>query len=196
MNFNKITLNLAAFVFMLFTISCKKEKIDPVDEKEVQTSYYVKFKADGVQKVFKEDAISLIFSGEGSDKVMQYNAILNGNEIERDTTKNGLTIFMAHSNEIRTGETYVNFSSNKSSIEKAKLIWFIYKDEKGTDYYSFGDEISNFYGINSDGQIRFSEIKPNYTKGAFSATVYNDGYTKNKKITDGEFYLKREIVAN
>lgn len=197
MKYNKITINLVALLLVLFATSCKKEKIGPaVDEKETQTSYYVKFKVDGVQKIFKKDAFSLIYNAENRDKVMQYDAILNGNAIELDTSKNGLTIFMVNSKEIKTGEAYVNFFNSKPNTETAKLIWIIYKDENGIDYMSMGDELSTLFNVNSDGQIKFSEINSKYTKGVFSATVYNSIYTKSKKITDGEFYLERQIVSN
>jgi hypothetical protein len=177
-------LSLLLFGLGLFLSSCKKEDSKPAEA--LKPAYAVKFKVDGIPKVFTNDAACIFNFYEPTEK--KYLTTITASERPNSPKWNTFGIILSHTKTILNGETFVNsYIIKDASIENS--LWLSFSDENEVFYASIGDTLTKLLGISSDGQVKFTEIKDGSVRGTFSGTFYNDTHTRFKKITDGEFYL-------
>jgi len=177
------------FVCLVLFAGCKKDKV--VEEKASLPLYYFKFKLDGVQKIYTGYTIAQ--PGNYLDpKDGTVSTAAFGKAGEPFSEKNVIWFTLITVDRQVVGKNYVNYFTTELNKEKATVLWLSYNDENGEPFTSYGDELSVPYiNIKSDGYVKFLEIGKEFMKGVFSAAVYNSDYTKNHKITDGEFYVER-----
>ncbi|MFT3701404.1 MAG: hypothetical protein QM802_03500 [Agriterribacter sp.] len=182
----KYLIALAIAFILLGTTGCKKK-----DNAEPPGNYYMKFNANGVSKNFKGGLSN--FSQKNSDT--DYGTALLASGSDTDPNIDIFAIGLTTEGANKTNITYTNYKTTASGFEKAKLLFLSYTDDQGTKYTAiFDDEtIGSVYaeGI-ANNQLIVTEATAAYTKGKFSGTLYADDYTKEMKITEGEFYLEQD----
>ncbi|MGC4038818.1 MAG: hypothetical protein QM764_22870 [Chitinophagaceae bacterium] len=184
-------------LFFLFAVTipgCKKED-NPGGGEDSPGNYYIKFKADGQQKTFEKDAVSLF---NASDADTLFSTILGGGLEENNNKSNFFAILLGTSKPVVTGDTYVNFLPAPSGSVMAEALGFTYNDADKKSFADFGDGISYFlYGVHSDGHLQITELTTEYAKGTFSGLLFNvdtsiaPSSAERILITEGKFYLKR-----
>lgn len=184
---------LLALVMGISLLGCKKDKAAP--EEEVNASYFMKFKVDGVQKNYssKDGLSQCALSYNYLDDDRKYISLfLAQREYIKDSDKNSFLITVSDLSPLEVGKTYVNFKNTSSGqIYLSSSLIFSYTDENDVSSHDFGEDFAQIYNANSEGYIKITKVTTDYVKGVFGTKLYNDDYTKNLKITDGEFCLKR-----
>ncbi len=150
---------------ILLVSSCKKDSA-VVDN----DTYYMRFKANGVQFQFTEQA-SLVatFAQTGTIFTSSFTGLDGLSQI---------VLFVYDNKEIAV-KTYSGYFLVGSSFIGALI--------------SYNDPSGNFYkeGIgNSDGTVTISEMTDKTVRGSFGGTVVANGKA-DIKITNGEFFLWR-----
>lgn len=174
------------FLFLsLFLFSCKKEANDPGGNPN-DGGYYVKFKKDNVQIIYKgsvEAQVNTVLSSGN------YLFAVSGLDKAFVADKNALTLSVSSNEKINTATTYVNYVTSNASYKKTDVCNVAIFDSNGDFFASWGDEFSSF-AIVSDTKINLTEITDKYVKGTFYGTAYKEinGASEHYLISEGEFY--------
>ncbi len=182
---NLIALAIVSALFV--TTGCKKnDSPDPVGK------YYFKFKANGVSKDFRDGTLSN-FNGTHHDN--EYITSLGGSSSDTDPNINVFVIGLTTEGLNKTNTTYTNYHTTAPGFEKAILLLLTYTDDNGTNYSAaFDDELieATYPDGVANNQLTITEATSTFIKGKFSGTLYATNFTKEMKITEGEFYLEED----
>jgi len=180
-------------LFSFALAGCSKNNGNEEDE-DPGSSYYIRFKIDGVQKEYKSNLVSQILPI--SNKLL-YSAVMSGFQDNAALDKNLLSMII-WSREPIAAKTYKNENDVANSDgDKVPEILVTYYDNDKVGYLSLGKPFSTqppFDKIVSDAEIVITNLTDAYISGRFSGTVYKstDGtYTQKLVVTEGQFNLKR-----
>ena len=156
---------LSVVCLILFAIaSCSKKNDDAAGG-----TYYMHFKANGVQKEFTTGVQAARADTEGL-----YDCILSG----FSATANFSIILFDHA------PISANFNYTEAILPgtASPYAFIVYQDETNTTFISSGQQ------SNAKASATITELGSNYVKGVFSGVLFSGQTQMN--ITDGEFYLK------
>lgn len=167
---------LLSCIFLL-GVSCKKN--NPGLPSISSSSYYVRFKANGIQKEYtltwaKLD--QLLFANT-------YTSYVTGGNLN-DTTKNSLSFRIYYNNAVSANTVYSEKMYDPMVMPEA---YFVFVDDKGNSHTSFKNTLEPILDFN----IQFTEITLSYVKGVFNGTTKSVNNNQIMTITDGEFYVVR-----
>ncbi|MCC6286899.1 MAG: hypothetical protein IT249_03355 [Chitinophagaceae bacterium] len=187
----KIFLSLKTILFLIIAgallclNACKKEEEAPGSGSD----YYMKFKINGTLVEHKGQAEGNFNKTTASS----YAASFAGLKETLVAGKNNMSIILGTNGENKTGITYTDYTITASGFEKAKVLNIVYIDESGNTYMSWPEEFAPAIpaGTKIDAKLKITEAASTYLKGNFSGSLYNNDYTKELSISEGEFYLRR-----
>ncbi len=173
---------------VLTLTACKKDDGDkePDDDK-----YYIRFKANGVQKEYDGNIVNNRFGFILLSEYGFYNGILSGVSSLSDGTKNLLYLSVRSNEEIKPNVEYnlqtAVTSTNGFKFPSAELI---YTDENKVSHSAILlRENYPLIEIKDEAKVKFTSITATECKGTFNATAINSINKEEMLITDGEFYL-------
>lgn len=176
----------AGVLIILLTItSCKKEK-DPGGS---DSGYYVKFKANGTQIIYKayaEGNFNKLASGK-------YVSTLSGLNEAFVATKSNMSIGLSTVDQNAVNITYTNYAVSSSAMQKAVVLSLGYYDDKGVFFMTWSDEFAPALpdDVETVATCIFTEQTEDHLKGNFTGKMYNEDFSVKLDITDGEFFVKR-----
>lgn len=181
------------FAISLFLLpACKKDAPARNDE-DIPGNYYIKFKADGEEKVFEKDAVSA-FNVSDSDTL--FSAILGAGMQQNNNASNFFAVLLGTADPVLPGQAFVNISPAPSGSIAAESLVLAYNDAAGKQFGEIGDAITFFlYGVHSESKIQVTELTNEHAKGTFSALLFDSNASGSSaariRITEGKFYLQR-----
>ncbi len=152
---------------ILLSNGCKK---DDEDKGPLSTGYFIRFKADGQQVEFTNQAALTAATGQS---LSQYNAVVSG-----FSGNHNISIQMFDNEAIRTS-VYEGYE-NKVSYFEGALIGY------GRDGVIYGTS-----GVNPEVTVSLTVWTATEAKGTFSGKVKATNASTEIAITDGEFFVKR-----
>jgi hypothetical protein len=165
-------------VFAALLTNCGSDDDAAPEMKE----FYMKFKANGVQMIYDEQAIA-VFNFDSNNK--SYNCQTYANRTT-DLTKDAMDLMIVDVEPLATGVTY----SLKTSVDldvfgptpQAKAVYW---DAAGTGF------TAQFPATTDELLVTFSENTGGYVKGTFSGRVFTSVGRNEVTITEGEFKLSK-----
>jgi hypothetical protein len=160
-------------IVLILLSSCTKNR-----PTETGNSYYMKFKADGRQVEFPISGIEI------SDTVITgavYAASVAGASLDGSKSL-GLALYSKSS--IKAGTQFTCKYIPGTSFLEGAIIYIP----------SLTSETLSTVASPGEGTITLLELTPTYARGTFSGNVYDNAGSASSlvKITDGEFYTKRQ----
>lgn len=155
--------------------------------------YFIKFKVDGVQKIYSHDLISpFIFSYDQNGPI--FNATIMVLDEGSSGTSNFINIIIRNEEAFQAGKDYLMQDPilyQSVNLARMAVTW---ADENGNIYNAVLLQ-SAYPGltINDDAQIRLINITDDFVEGEFSAKLFGpDDRAENEVlVTEGSFKLKR-----
>jgi hypothetical protein len=194
-NMKKI-LNTIAVILLFTTISCKKVDIDIVEPPT--EAYFISFKADGVQKEFKKDALAGTVLPDTSGI---YTNLFAAYQTAAGLDNVHISLLLTSRNSPNIPGTYQDpFKALTVGGNKLPQAIITYVDTQGADGYQSLGIISEFVGtptslypnLFADAKVTITEATSTYFKGTFSATAFRSNLSSQKRVlTEGKFYLPR-----
>lgn len=172
---------------ILTLTGCKKDdgSKEPDDDK-----YYIRFKANGVQKEYDGNIVNNRFSFILLNEYGFYTAILSGVSNISETTKNLLHISVRSNEEINPNVEYNLQTAVPYNGFKFPSIEMVYTDESGVSHSALLlRENYPTIEVKDEAKVKFTSITATECKGTFSAKAINPANKKEMLITDGEFHL-------
>jgi hypothetical protein len=192
----KKVLNTIAVILLFAIISCKKADIDIVEPPT--EAYFISFKADGVQKEFKNEAFGLTTLPDTSGI---YTSLFGAYQSTVGTNNVQISILLSSRNSSNIPTTYQDpFKAVTIGGNKLPQAIITYTDVAGADGYISLGIISDLVGtptspypnLFADAKVTITEATSTYFKGTFSATAFKSNLSSQKRVlTEGEFYLPR-----
>jgi hypothetical protein len=177
---------LFALVSFCIVNSCKKTD----DNNNGNGSdYYMKFKLNGTAYEYTGQASGNFNITSGGSQI----ASLAGLKVALNVGSNTMTVALGTAGDNKTGVTYTNYATTAAGTEKAKALSIVFIDEAGAPYLSWPDEFVAALpgGTKTEARLKVTEATSAALKGTFSGVLYNDDYSKEFIVTDGEFNLRR-----
>ncbi|GEP98178.1 hypothetical protein CCY01nite_44380 [Chitinophaga cymbidii] len=170
---------------VLLVAGCSKKK---GDDPASADGYYLRFKADGVQREYKQTTTAHIYYDADN---LTYHCNLAATLTFAGTTKDLMTLFLVNKTAFTTGVTYR--LSNGIDMEETGAVMpqvmISLLDPQGKPYTA---QFLPVTGLQFDdkAEVRFSEITDKYVKGTFSGLAFGVlPERKEMKIEEGSFYL-------
>ncbi len=177
-------------LFLLAVLSgCKKDSGGDEDDDD-ETEFYVRFKANGVQKEFKSMASAQVFPV--SNKAV-YGSVIQGYQDFNSSNKTHLGIIITNESALAATAYRNSVYVQNSDGDKLPQLLLSYPDEKGDGYISISTpttQIPPFDKVVSDAVVNITTINNNRISGTFSGTVYlstDATLATTVKITEGKF---------
>ncbi|PVD54127.1 hypothetical protein DC498_01690 [Terrimonas sp.] len=183
---SKLICHFIVAVSLFFSGACKKNSDTPNGS---GSDYYMRFRINGALIEHKGQAEGNFNKATSSS----YAASFAGLKEALVAGKNNMSVILGTEAENKTGVTYTNYTTATSGSEKAKVLNIVYLDDAGNAYLSWAEEFAPAIpsGTKTNAQVKITEAASAYLKGSFSGTLYNNDYTKEFSITEGEFYVRR-----
>jgi hypothetical protein len=182
----KITLTILPVLLSIVVVmnSCTK-----TDDKVDSNNYYMRFKANGVQKEYKANAAGRFNKPLGG--ATEYVSTLGGTKAQFEATKSNLTIALTTVGTNSLNLIYTNYSTTAAGTKKPKLLQFAYFDENGKFYMSYAEDMTFALPAGSpiNSRLIVTEASSSIIKGTFTCILYSQDFSK-VEVTDGEFYLE------
>ena len=165
-------------VIVCFLVNCGSD-----DEARPETKeFYMKFKANGIQKVYDEQAVA-VFHYDNNNK--SYHCQTYANETPA-LTKDALDLMIVDKDELEIGATY----SLKDEVAldvlgptpQAKAVYW---DESGKGF------TAQFPETTDELEVTFTENTGDYVKGTFTGRFFTTAERDEVVITEGEFRLSK-----
>lgn len=196
LNNMKKVFNTIAVILLFATISCKKVDVD-IAEPPTEV-YFISFKADGVQKEFRKEAVAATVlpdtSGIYTNLFAAYQSGVGSNNVQ-------ISFLLLARNSPNIPATYQDpFKAVTVGGNKLPQAIITYIDTPGADGYQSLGSISDFVGtptslypnLFADAKVTITEATSTYFKGTFSATAFRSNLSSQKRVlTEGKFYLPR-----
>jgi hypothetical protein len=165
-------------VFAALLVSCGSGDDATPEVKE----FYMKFKANGTQMIYDEQAIA-VFNVDNNNK--SYHCQTYANKTS-ELTKDAIDLMIVDDKPLTTGVTY----SLKTSVDlkvfgptpQAKAVYW---DAAGTGF------TAQFPATTDELLVTFSENTSNHLMGTFSGRVFTSVGRNEVIITEGEFKLSK-----
>ncbi|MFT3705423.1 MAG: hypothetical protein QM802_23845 [Agriterribacter sp.] len=153
------------------------------------SGYYMKFKLNGTAYEYSGQASGNFNITSGGSQV----ASMAGLKVALNVGSNTMTLALGTDGDNKTGVTYTNYATTTAGTEKAKALSIVFMDDAGKPYLSWPDEFAAALpdGTKTEARLKVTEATSAVLKGTFSGVLYNDDYTKEFTVTDGEFNLRR-----
>lgn len=169
---------------------CKKDNGGNAEGDE----YYIRFKANGVQKEYKPKIPNNRVSYLYLDEYQIYNAtitgLLNLEGAQVQPIKNFMNIVVRSKEKIKVNNPYLMQTAVPYNGIKFSAIELTYADEAGKTFGALLlKENYPLLEIKDDATVNFDLIRSDATKGRFSGRAFNVIDKSEMLITDGEFYL-------
>lgn len=187
-------LKTTALLFVLVIIVGGCSKNNGTGEGEGENDFYLQFKVNGTEKVYKSNVISQVLPV--SSKAL-HSCILQGYSDFSNAERNLVSmIIWSESPVIAKG---YNNSDDATNSDGAKLpqVLITYVDNEKDSYLSQGKPVVVFPPLDkvvSDVQLTITKLEAGRIAGTFSGTLYKTSdasFSSTVKITDGKFNLKR-----
>lgn len=205
---NKLSLGRLSLVAILIGILCVSGCVSgedqdppvngqnpPISEDPPAPEYYVKFKANGVEKMWEASTpVSMsiaVFSYNG--ELGHYASGIQGVKKGTDGTRDIIHITLWNESLFAADISYQLQDTIKVHGLNLPRIMFQYHDENGKPHLT-GTLEEDIAFSGSRAEVKFSEITPTYVKGTFSAKTFSleeEDLVPSKEmlITEGEFFL-------
>ena len=165
-------------VMIILLVSCGSDDDAGPGTKE----FYMKFKANGVQLVYDEQAVAVFHYDANNNG---YNCQTYANKTS-ELTKDAIDLMIVDTDELTTGVTY----SLKNEIDlqvfgptpQAKAVYW---DAAGKGFSA------QLPAMTDEFVVTFTEITGDYVKGSFSGRVFTSVGREELIITEGEFKLSK-----
>lgn len=189
------------FCFLIFLSSCKKDKENAGSDNNPKGSYYIRFKANGIQQEFK--SLPIAQSSYNSSQQVYVTGLLAYTDSSK-TDQNLVNIVIMSTTPLSAGAIYKDPLKTLSGADKVPQVIITYNDAQEKSFLSMGlfsDEAGNFSTfipdydkLVADANVTITEVTSTFVKGTFSGTVFNLDSNSNvvskMPLTDGEFYLQ------
>lgn len=182
---------LFGFLAAIFLLTgCSKE--DVLND-EGNRDYYIKFKANGIEKKFEFNAVAALNATEDGSS---YASIL-GAGLNTDAEKNTIALLIGTKQKISSGTRFSLADPLPGGYTSPESILFGYNDEQGVSYIEGGADITALiFNEKSDMVFSFDEVTDKFVKGSFSGSIYTKNEQTSEKLKvvleNGVFYLERE----
>ncbi|QEH42992.1 hypothetical protein [Chitinophaga sp. XS-30] len=177
----KYTLLLLSMVLLA---GCSKKSDNPA----APGTYYLRFKADGVQKEYKAHTLAQLYYDPEN---LSYHCNMTSSLKTAELGKDALSLFLLSKTAYKTGERYhlrneIEMPKTNAIMPQVMISMFT---ESGKPYTA---QFLPVTGLQFDdaAEVKFTEITDKYVRGTFSGLAFSMLPERAElKVTDGEFYL-------
>lgn len=181
MDMTKYALLLLSIVLLA---GCSKKSDNPAEP----GTYYVRFKADGVQKEYRNHTLAQFYYDPEN---LSYHCNMTSSLKMAELGKDALSLFLLSKTAYKTGERYhlrkeIEMPKTNAIMPQVMLVFFT---ESGKPYTA---QFLPVTGLQFDdaAEVKFTEITDKYVKGTFSGLAFTSMPERAEvTVTDGEFYL-------
>ena len=188
---NKLWHTLPLLCIVLMSAGCKKSTTSTGTSSS--GSYYMKFKADGVQKEFLQNT-SGSFNRQQTNNTANYASTFGGTLDPSMVTKNNMTIALVTVGPAKLNQLYTNYKTTAAGMLKAFIVQPGYYDENGVFWLSWSDDFIPAIppGTTTSAGVTVTAAGSSGIRGTFSGVLYNSDFSKKLIITEGDFFLKMQ----
>ena len=178
-----------AITLLLFSGACKKDSAAGTTG-TASGSYYMRFKAAGVQKEYLQNAGGNF--NHAQTTVGYYSSTIGGTKDPFDAKKDNMALALVVKGLAQQNITYTNFTTIAAGSQKAYISQAGYYNEAGEFYTSWSEDFNAAIpaGTENNMKITITAVTSTSLKGTFSGVLYNADYSKKIVITDGDYLIK------
>lgn len=176
-----------AFLLLLILGSCSKKSDNPGEPGDGE--YYLRYKSDGVQKEYKAITLAQFYYDAEN---LTYHCNMTSSLALNNASKDMLSLLLVNKESYKTGVTYqltngIEMAKNGAIMPQAAIAL---SDENGKPYTAQFLP-ATWYQFDDMAEVRFTAITDKFVKGTFSGLAFTAMPERaEKKVTDGEFYLR------
>ncbi len=153
-------------------------------------NYYVKFKSNGTQKEYYQNAAGNFNRAQSSGG--KYSSAFGGTKDQFVAIKDNMALALVTNGQKQVNVNYVNYATTAAGLTKGYIVQLAYYDENGVFFTTWSDDfiLAIPSGTETNAKITITAANATSIKGTFSGVLYSNDYSKKLNVTEGDFFIE------